>query len=120
VGRLLNEVPLSPPIAAESRKTKGQKLNRHNPPTKDAAEAHKKAELELKLKKNRQQKKLQGHQNRAARKRRQQKLLTKQHGTADMEASGKATPNLHQDTDGNKSLYLVFVGVVFLSILDCF
>jgi hypothetical protein len=22
--------------------------------------------------------------------------------------------------DGNKSLYLVFVGVVFLSILDCF
>jgi hypothetical protein len=23
-------------------------------------------------------------------------------------------------TDGNKSLYLVFVGVVFLSILDCF
>jgi hypothetical protein len=24
------------------------------------------------------------------------------------------------DPDGNKSLYLVFVGVVFLSILDCF
>jgi hypothetical protein len=23
-------------------------------------------------------------------------------------------------SDGNKSLYLVFVGVVFLSILDCF
>jgi hypothetical protein len=22
--------------------------------------------------------------------------------------------------DGNKSLYLVFVGVIFLSILDCF
>jgi hypothetical protein len=26
----------------------------------------------------------------------------------------------HVETDGNKSLYLVFVGVVFLSILDCF
>jgi hypothetical protein len=24
------------------------------------------------------------------------------------------------NSDGNKSLYLVFVGVVFLSILDCF
>jgi hypothetical protein len=24
------------------------------------------------------------------------------------------------ESDGNKSLYLVFVGVVFLSILDCF
>jgi hypothetical protein len=23
-------------------------------------------------------------------------------------------------SDGNKSLYLIFVGVVFLSILDCF
>jgi hypothetical protein len=29
---------------------------------------------------------------------------------------GEASP----DNDGNKSLYLVFVGVVFLSILDCF
>jgi hypothetical protein len=31
-------------------------------------------------------------------------------------------PTLHAKDvfDGNKSLYLVFVGVVFLSILDCF
>jgi hypothetical protein len=28
--------------------------------------------------------------------------------------------SLHEPTDGNKSLYLVFMGVVFLSILDCF
>jgi hypothetical protein len=27
---------------------------------------------------------------------------------------------MSEDPDGNKSLYLVFVGVVFLSILDCF
>jgi hypothetical protein len=27
---------------------------------------------------------------------------------------------LYVATDGNKSLYLVFVGVVSLSILDCF
>jgi hypothetical protein len=26
----------------------------------------------------------------------------------------------YDEFDGNKSLYLVFVGVVFLSILDCF
>jgi hypothetical protein len=25
-----------------------------------------------------------------------------------------------EKNDGNKSLYLIFVGVVFLSILDCF
>jgi hypothetical protein len=31
--------------------------------------------------------------------------------------SGKGVDNA---SDGNKSLYLVFVGVVFLSILDCF
>jgi hypothetical protein len=30
------------------------------------------------------------------------------------------TQDLGGENDGNKSLYLVFVGVIFLSILDCF
>jgi hypothetical protein len=35
-----------------------------------------------------------------------------------IECPKKDKHNVH--VDGNKSLYLVFVGVVFLSILDCF
>jgi F0F1-type ATP synthase assembly protein I len=34
--------------------------------------------------------------------------------------SHKTTHKTYGENDGNKSLYLIFVGVVFLSILDCF
>jgi hypothetical protein len=37
-----------------------------------------------------------------------------------VQISHKTTHKTYGENDGNKSLYLIFVGVVFLSILDCF
>jgi hypothetical protein len=40
--------------------------------------------------------------------------------TGMVQISHKTSHKTYGENDGNKSLYLVFVGVVFFSILDCF